>query len=94
MPAGTSTAAAALALTAVNGLDPSTLPAGYTALGHLAYAQPAEETTYTLARRLDAGQYAFACFLPVGGVNELGRAQVAGSPSHVARGMLTVFTVG
>lgn len=94
MPAGTTTAEAVFALGPADGLDPATLAAGYAALGHLAYAQPGETTTYTLARRLEPGRYAFVCFLPVGGVNELGRAQVPGSETHVARGMLTPFTVG
>ncbi|MGH9223313.1 MAG: hypothetical protein ACRD2W_05915 [Acidimicrobiales bacterium] len=93
LPAGATKAEAVLALAAANGLDPSTLPAGYGALGHLAYAQPGETTTYTLGRTLAAGRYALVCFLPVGGVNEFGMAHVSGAESHVARGMLADFTV-
>ena len=94
LPSDATMATAVLALGGANGLDPATLPAGYTALGHLAYAQPGESTTYTLAQPLAPGRYALVCFLPVGGVNDLGRAQVPGSESHAALGMLTPFTVG
>ncbi len=94
IPPSASTAGAVLALTAVNGRDFSGMPAGYTALGHLAYAPPGDAGVFTLAGKLPPGHYAMVCFLPVGGVDDAGHAKVANAETHVARGMLADFTVG
>jgi hypothetical protein len=94
LPPLASTADAVLALAGVDGTDFSKLPAGYGALGHLAYAQPGDTAVYRLAGKLPAGHYAFVCFLPVGGVNAAGAPNVSGAPTHVSRGMLADFTVG
>jgi len=94
LPPAASPAEAVLALTPVNGRDFTGLPAGYTALGHLAYAPPGDGGVYTLAGKLPPGHYALVCFLPVGGVDDVGHAKVANAESHVARGMLADFTVG
>lgn len=82
-----------LDLGTIRGADLSSLPAGYSALGHLAYSQPGEDTKYTVAQKLPPGRYAMACFLPVGGVNQLGGANQSDADSHVARGMIANFTV-
>jgi hypothetical protein len=94
LPPAVSTAEAVLALLAVRGTDFSGMPAGYTALGHLAYAPPGNGGVFTLAGKLPPGRYAMVCLLPVGGVDDLGNAKVANADTHVARGMLTDFTVG
>jgi plastocyanin len=94
LPADGSTADAVFALRVVKGIDFSGLPSGYGTLGHLAYAEPGQGATYTLAQALAPGRYAFVCFLPVGGVDQTGAAKVPGAEPHVARGMLADFTVG
>lgn len=93
LPPDVTVAKAVLDLGTIRGTDLSSLPAGYAALGHLAYSQPGEDTKYTLAQKLPPGRYAFACFLPVGGVNQLGGANQSDADSHVARGMIADFTV-
>lgn len=94
LPPSVSTAEAVLALSAVKGRDFSGMPAGYTALGHLAYAPAGDGGVFALAAQLPRGRYAMVCFLPVGGVDDLGHAKVANADSHVSRGMLADFTVG
>lgn len=95
LPPAASTAEAVLALMKVRGRDFSGMPAGYAALGHLAYAPPdGDGGIFTLAAKLTPGRYAMVCFLPVGGVDDLGNAKDATADSHVARGMLADFTVG
>ena len=94
LPAAVTTAEAVLALRGVHGRDFSGMPVGYQAVGHLAYVQPGDTGVFTLAAKLTPGHYAFVCFLPVGGVDDLGNPKVANADSHVARGMLADFTVG
>jgi hypothetical protein len=94
LPAGTTVAETVLALRSVNSADSPGLPPGIGMVGHLAYNQPGQTMTYTLADKLAPGRYAFVCFLPVGGVTDFGTAKVPGSESHAARGMLADFTVG
>ena len=94
VPAGQSTADAVFALKTANSADLGSLPGGYAPVGHLAFESPGSTGEYTLATKLPPGQYAFVCFLPVGGLDDLGNAKVPGAEPHVARGMLATFTVG
>lgn len=94
IPPDATTADAVLALKAYKGGDPGGLPASYSYLGHLAFELPGTSGSYTLARKLTPGRYAFACFLPVGGLDDTGNAKVPDADSHVARGMIAPFTVG
>lgn len=94
LPPAASPAEAVLALLPVKGRDFSGIPAGYTPLGHLAYAPPGDGGVFSLAGKLPPGHYAMVCMLPVGGVDDVGNAKVANADSHVARGMLADFTVG
>jgi hypothetical protein len=94
IPAGQSTAEAVFALTQANSSDLTSLPGGYSAVGHLAFQSPGTAATYTLADRLPPGHYALACFLPVGGLDDFGNPKTPNAEPHVARGMLTTFSVG
>lgn len=94
LPQGTTVAETILALRSLNDADTPGLPPGIGMVGHLAYNQPGQTMTYTLADRLVPGRYALVCFLPVGGVTDFGTAKVPGAETHVARGMLADFTVG
>ncbi len=94
LPPAATTAEAVLALLNVRGRDFSGMPAGYRPLGHLAFAAPGDSQVFTLAASLTPGRYALVCFLPVGGVDDLGNAKDGKAESHVARGMLADFTVG
>jgi len=94
VPAGQSTADAVFALKTANSASLGSLPGGYAPVGHLAFENPGSTGEYTLATKLAPGQYAFVCFLPVGGLDDFGNAKVAGAEPHVARGMLATFTVG
>lgn len=94
VPAGQSRADAVFALTQAKSTDFASLPAGYAPVGHLAFESPGTSGTYTLADRLPPGHYALACFLPVGGLDDFGNAKVPDAEPHVARGMLTTFSVG
>lgn len=79
---------------AVLALSLSTPPDGYRRIGHLAFAAPGDDMTYTLAERLAPGSYAMVCLLPVGGIDAFGQPARADAEAHVVRGMLTEFTVG
>ncbi len=94
VPPGSSTAEAVFALKTANARSLGDLPAGYSPVGHLAFETPGSSGDYTLAARLPAGHYALVCFLPVGGIDDFGQARVSGAEPHVARGMLTTFSVG
>ncbi|MGH9278393.1 MAG: hypothetical protein ACRD12_09865 [Acidimicrobiales bacterium] len=87
IPPDATKAEAVLALRNVRGIDFAGMPPGYRALGHLAYGDPGQSGTYSLARTLDPGRYAIACFLLV----TTGARQ---GETHVAQGMLTEFRVG
>jgi hypothetical protein len=93
VPAGLSTADIVFALKTANAAGLAGLPAGYGPVGHLAFEAPGTSGEYTLAARLPPGPYALACFLPVGGLDDFGSAKVPGSEPHVARGMVSPFTV-
>lgn len=93
IPPGVTKAEAVFALGSVRGIDFGGLPAGYAAVGHLAFAEPGQNGTYSLARTLAPGRYAMACFLPVGGLDPFGAATTPDAPTHVAQGMLTEFSV-
>jgi hypothetical protein len=94
LPPDVTVAEILLALGGQRGRDFTELPQGYRMLGHLAYGSAGQTGTYALAEKLAPGRYAFVCFLPVGGVDDLGNARVRDAESHVARGMLADFTVG
>jgi hypothetical protein len=94
VPAGTSTADAVFALKTANATDLASLPGGYAPLGHLAFEGPGMAGDYTLATNLPPGQYAFVCFLPVGGLDDFGNPKAPGAEPHTARGMVSTFTVG
>ena len=86
--------AAATKAEAVLALSTAAPPEGYRRVGHLAFAAPGDDLTYTLAERLPPGRYAMACFLPVGGIDPFGQPVRPEAEAHVVRGMLADFTVG
>ena len=94
VPAGQSTADAVFALSTAKATDLASLPSGYGPVGHLAFESPGTSGTYTLANRLPPGHYALACFLPVGGLDDFGNAKTPDAEPHLARGMLSTFSVG
>lgn len=94
LPPAVTVAEVVFALRKQRGSGVTELPEGYRMVGHLAYGSPGQTGTYAMADKLAPGRYALVCFLPVGGVDDLGNAKVRDAEPHVARGMLADFTVG
>ena len=94
VPPGESNADAVFALNEAKSSDFASLPTGFAPVGHLAFEEPGTSGTYTLANPLPPGHYALACFLPVGGLDDLGHPKTPGAEPHVARAMLATFSVG
>lgn len=94
IPAGTDVPTAIDALGEVDGGSYDNVPDGYEAIDHLTFAPPGEGQTYLIADRLEAGDYAFVCFIPEGGLDdETGDAVDPDGRPHVQLGMLDTFTV-
>lgn len=95
LPDGTDAPAAIAALGDVDGGSYENVPDGYEAVEHLTYAEPGGAQPYLLAEALDAGDYAFVCFIPEGGLDdETGDPVDPDGRPHVQLGMLAPFTVG
>lgn len=94
VPDAATVAEAATALATVDGSSYEGVPTGYAAIEHLAYAEPGQNTTFTLARPLDAGHYVLVCYIPDGGLDpESGQPVDPQGLPHIAKGMIADFTV-
>lgn len=67
--------------------DPENPDEGYEQIAFLGFAPPGDPTqVVNFAKTLPNGDYAFVCFVPVGGGDE--------GPPHLSEGMISAFTVG